>query len=140
MSAILPLAWSSLINRKGSVLLTLLAVALSVALFLGVDKARTGAREGFGNTISGTELIVGAPTGSVNLLLYSVFRMGNATAEISWPTYQEIASRPDVGWAVPISLGDSHRGFRVMGTTADYFEHYKYGRNQELVAQLQLGQ
>lgn len=133
MSAILALAWKSLMNRKGSVLLTLLAVALSVALFLGVDKARTGAREGFGNTISGTELIVGAPTGSVNLLLYSVFRMGSATAEISWPTYQEIAARPDVDWAVPISLGDSHRGFRVMGTTPDYFDHYKYGRNQDLL-------
>lgn len=133
MSAILALAWKSLMNRKGSVLLTLLAVALSVALFLGVDKARTGAREGFGNTISGTELIVGAPTGSVNLLLYSVFRMGSATAEISWPTYQEIAARPDVDWAVPISLGDSHRGFRVMGTTPNYFDHYKYGRNQDLL-------
>ena len=133
MSAILALAWKSLMNRKGSVLLTLLAVALSVALFLGVDKARTGAREGFGNTISGTELIVGAPTGSVNLLLYSVFRMGSATAEISWPTYKEIAARPDVDWAVPISLGDSHRGFRVMGTTPDYFDHYKYGRNQDLL-------
>jgi putative ABC transport system permease protein len=133
MSAILSLAWKSLMNRKGSVLLTLLAVALSVALFLGVDKARTGAREGFGNTISGTELIVGAPTGSVNLLLYSVFRMGSATAEVSWPTYQEIATRPDVDWAVPISLGDSHRGFRVMGTTPDYFDHYKYGRNQDLL-------
>lgn len=133
MSAILALAWKSLMNRKGSVLLTLLAVALSVALFLGVDKARTGAREGFGNTISGTELIVGAPTGSVNLLLYSVFRMGSATAEVSWPTYQEIAARPDVDWAVPISLGDSHRGFRVMGTTPDYFDHYKYGRNQDLL-------
>jgi len=133
MSAILALAWQSLMNRKASVLLTLLAVALSVALFLGVDKARTGAREGFGNTISGTELIVGAPTGSVNLLLYSVFRMGSATAEISWPTYQEIAARPDVDWAVPISLGDSHRGFRVMGTAPDYFDHYKYGRNQDLL-------
>lgn len=133
MSAIASLAWKSLLNRKGSVLLTLLAVALSVALFLGVDKARMGAREGFGNTISGTELIVGAPTGSVNLLLYSVFRMGSATAEISWPTYQEIADRPDVDWAVPISLGDSHRGFRVMGTTTEYFDHYKYGRNQPLV-------
>ena len=132
MSAILSLAWKSLMNRKGSVLLTLLAVALSVALFLGVDKARTGAREGFGNTISGTELIVGAPTGSVNLLLYSVFRMGSATAEISWPTYQQIANRPDVDWAVPISLGDSHRGFRVMGTTTEYFDHYKYGRQQDL--------
>ncbi|MDX1292904.1 MAG: FtsX-like permease family protein [Hyphomonas sp.] len=133
MSAILTLAWKSLMNRKGSVLLTLLAVALSVALFLGVDKARTGAREGFGNTISGTELIVGAPTGSVNLLLYSVFRMGSATAEVSWPTYQKVAARPDVAWAVPISLGDSHRGFRVMGTTREYFDHYKYGRNQDLV-------
>ena len=113
MNTILSLAWKSLMNRKGSVILTLVAVALSVALFLGVDKARTGAREGFGNTISGTELIVGAPTGSVNLLLYSVFRMGNATAEISWPTYQKIVHREDVDWAVPISLGDSHRGFKI---------------------------
>lgn len=133
MSAILSLAWQSLMNRKGSVLLTLLAVALSVALFLGVDKARTGAREGFGNTISGTDLIVGAPTGDVNLLLYSVFRMGNATAEVSWPTYERIASRPDIAWAVPVSLGDSHRGFRVMGTTTEYFDRYKYGRRQDLV-------
>ncbi|MBU1286424.1 MAG: ABC transporter permease [Alphaproteobacteria bacterium] len=132
MSAILSLAWKSLLNRKGSVILTLVAVALSVALFLGVDKARTGAREGFGNTISGTDLIVGAPTGTVNLLLYSVFRMGNATAEVSWPTYEKIASRPDVAWTVPISLGDSHRGFRVLGTTDAYFEHYKYGRGQPL--------
>ncbi|WP_373006577.1 ABC transporter permease [Hyphomonas sp.] len=133
MKAILSLAWKSLMNRKGSVILTLVAVALSVALFLGVEKARTGAREGFGNTISGTDLIVGAPTGTVNLLLYSVFRMGNATAEVSWPTYEKIAARPDIAWAVPISLGDSHRGFRVLGTTDAYFDHYKYGRGQAVV-------
>jgi putative ABC transport system permease protein len=132
MRAILSLAWKSLMNRKSSVILTLVAVALSVALFLGVEKARTGAREGFGNTISGTDLIVGAPTGTVNLLLYSVFRMGNATAEVSWPTYQKIAARPDIAWTVPISLGDSHRGFRVLGTTDAYFDHYKYGRGQSL--------
>ncbi|MEZ5946408.1 MAG: FtsX-like permease family protein [Hyphomonas sp.] len=132
MSALLSLAWKSLMNRKGSVFLTLLAVALSVALFLGVEKARTGAREGFGATISGTDLIIGAPTGSVNLLLYSVFRMGNATAEVSWPTYEKIAARDDIAWTVPISLGDSHRGFRVLGTNDSYFEHYKYGRNEAL--------
>ena len=119
-------------NRRGSVLLTLFAVALSVALFLGVDKARTGAREGFGHTISGTDLIVGAPTGSVNLLLYSVFQMGSPTAEISWPTYEKVAARDDIAWTVPISLGDSHRGFRVLGTDHSYFEHYHYGRNQPL--------
>ena len=132
MIALLSLAWRSLLNRKGSVILTVLAVALSVALFLGVDKARTGAREGFGATISGTDLIVGAPTGSVNLLLYSVFRMGGATAEVSWPTYQKIAEREDVEWTVPVSLGDNHRGYRVMGTSKEYFDHYKYGGGRAL--------
>lgn len=132
MSALFSLAWQSLLNRRGSVILTIVAVALSVALFLGVEKARSGAREGFDNTISGTELIVGAPTGSVNLLLYSVFRMGNATAEVTWPTYQKIAAREDVAWTVPIALGDSHRGFRVMGTTQGYFDHYKFGGGQPL--------
>ncbi|MEX1251651.1 MAG: ABC transporter permease [Hyphomonas sp.] len=132
MTALFSLAWASLLNRKGSVVLTIVAVALSVALFLGVEKARSGAREGFGNTISGTDLIIGAPTGSVNLLLYSVFRMGSATAEVSWPTYEKIASRPDIAWTVPVALGDSHRGYRVMGTTLGYFDHYKYGGGQAL--------
>lgn len=130
--SILGLAWRSLMNRKVSALLTIIAIALSVALFLGVEKARNAAKEGFDNTISGTELIVGAPSGQINLLLYSVFRLGNATAEISWPTYQDIAARDDVAWAVPISLGDSHRGYRVLGTSQAYFDHYKYGQRQAL--------
>ncbi len=41
--------------------------------------------------------------------------------------------RPEVAWTVPISLGDSHRGHRVLGTTPAYFEHYRYGRKQPLV-------
>lgn len=130
--SILGLAWRSLLNRRVSALLTVIAIALSVALFLGVEKARNAARAGFDNTISGTDLIVGAPSGQVNLLLYSVFRLGNATAEISWGAYQELADRPDVAWTVPISLGDSHRGYRVLGTTQAYFEHYKYGQRQSL--------
>ena len=130
--SILGLAWRSLMNRRGSALLTILAVALSVSLFLGVDKVRNGARAGFENTISGTDLIVGAPTGQINLLLYSVFRLGSATAEISWDTYQSIADRDDVAWTVPISLGDSHRGFRVVGTNDSYFEHYRHGDGTKL--------
>lgn len=130
--SILGLSWRSLMNRKVSASLTVIAIALSVALFLGVEKARNAAKSGFDNTISGTELIVGAPSGQINLLLYSVFRLGNATAEISWPTYENIAARNDVAWAVPISLGDSHRGYRVLGTSIAYFDHYKYGQKQSL--------
>ncbi|MEL6724017.1 MAG: ABC transporter permease, partial [Pseudomonadota bacterium] len=130
--SIFGLAWRSLLNRKISALLTVIAIALSVALFLGVEKTRNAAKAGFNNTISGTELVVGAPSGQINLLLYSVFRLGNATAEISWRAYQELDAREDVAWTVPISLGDSHRGYRVLGTTSKYFEHYKYGERRAL--------
>lgn len=132
MGAIFSLAWQSLVNRSGSALLTVLAIALSVGLFLGVEKTRSGARTGFESTLSGTELIVGARTGTVNLLLYSVFRMGDATAEISWPTYQWLDNREDVAWTVPLSLGDSHRGYRVLGTTPAYFDRYQFGGGQSL--------
>ncbi|WP_235811906.1 ABC transporter permease, partial [Pseudomonas syringae] len=84
------------------------------------------------STISGTDLIVGARSGSVNLLLYSVFRIGNATNNIRWDSFEHFASNPKVKWAIPMSLGDSHRGYRVMGTTEAYFEHYQYGRQQHL--------
>lgn len=130
--AILHLALRSLWNRRATAFLTVFAIALSVVLLLGVEKVRTEAKASFANTISGTDLIVGARTGGTQLLLYSVFRVGNATNNIRWDSYQEIASRPDVAWTIPMSLGDSHRGFRVLGTTGAYFEHYRYGRKQSL--------
>jgi putative ABC transport system permease protein len=94
---------------------------------------RTAAREGFANTVSGVDLIVGARSGQLNLLLYSVFRVGDATANVSWQSYQKIARHPDVDWTIPISLGDSHRGFRVMGTTGQYFEHYRFAGERKMV-------
>ena len=129
---ILRLALQSLRNRWLTALLTVIAIAVSIMLVLGVEKVRTGARQSFADTISGTDLIVGARSGSLQLLLYSVFRIGNATNNITWPSFQDIAARPEVAWIVPLSLGDSHRGFRVLGTTPDYFKHYRYRRAQGL--------
>ncbi|HCH1008585.1 TPA: ABC transporter permease [Vibrio parahaemolyticus] len=132
MSAVIKLAWKSLMNRKATAVLTIMTVAISVILLLGVERIRTQAKDSFANTISGTDLIVGGRSGQVNLLLYSVFRIGNATNNIDWKSYQEFSQRRAVDWAIPISLGDSHKGFRVMGTNHSYFEHYKYGSKQPL--------
>lgn len=132
LSALLLIAYRSVVNRRVTALLTVFSIALSVTLFLGVEKIRSGAQTGFSNTVSGTDLIVGARSGALNLLLYSVFRIGDATNNATWESYEDIASRPEVAWAVPISLGDSHRGFRVMGTTATYFDHYRTGDKQNL--------
>jgi len=129
---LLRLALASLANRRFTALLTVFAIALSVCLLLAVERVRTEARASFANTISGTDLIVGARSGSVNLLLYSVFRIGNATNNIRWDSFEKLAAHRQVAWAIPISLGDSHRGYRVMGTDAGYFDHYHYGRGQSL--------
>ncbi|MBS35682.1 MAG: peptide ABC transporter permease [Thiotrichales bacterium] len=129
---ILRLALQSLYNRRATALLTVIAIALSVSLLLGVEKLRRDARSAFANTLSGTDLIVGARSGAIPLLLYSVFRIGNATNNITWESYQEIASHPKVRWTVPLSLGDSHRGFRVLGTSRGYFEHYRYAGERQL--------
>ncbi len=126
------LALRSLWNRRTTAALTISAIAISVALLLSVENLRMAAREGFANTLSGADLIVGARSGPINLLLYSVFRIGDATANVTWESYQKIAKHPDVAWSIPISLGDSHRGFRVMGTSLDYFAHYRYAGDQTL--------
>ncbi|MEK1908433.1 MAG: ABC transporter permease [Pseudomonas sp.] len=129
---LLRIALASLNNRRFTALLTVFAIALSVCLLLAVERVRSEARASFASTISGTDLIVGARSGSVNLLLYSVFRIGNATNNIRWDSFETLARQPQVKWAIPLSLGDSHRGYRVLGTDAGYFEHYRYGRAQPL--------
>lgn len=126
------IAWKSLCNRWPTALLAVLAIAMSVALILTVEKIRRDARSSFTQTVSGTDLIVGARSGSVQLLLYSVFRIGNATNNISWESVNDIRDRAAVKWLIPISLGDSHAGFRVLGTNLDYFSHYKYGAGRGL--------
>src|SRR5205085_7976015 len=112
---ILPLAIKSLRNRRFTAGLTVLSIALSVALLLGVERIRQESRETFASSVSGTDLIVGARSSPVHLLLSSVFRIGNATNSVSWKSYRRIADLPEVAWTIPLSLGDSHRGFTVLG-------------------------
>ena len=129
---ILALAVKSLLNRRLTAALMVASIALSVMLLLGVERLRMQARASFANTISGTDLVVGARTGATALLLHSVFRIGYAVNNVSWASYQEIARYPRVRWTIPLSLGDSYRGFAVLGTNGDYFRHYHYARNRAL--------
>ena len=122
----------SLWNRKGTALLTLFSIAISVALLIGVEQIRKGVRTSFSSAVSGTDLIVGARGGSLQLLLYSVFRMGNAPNNLTWESYQDFKKHSRVSWTIPFSLGDSHHGYRVLGTNHDYFKRFRYGNRQRL--------
>lgn len=126
------LAWQSLLHRRTTVLLTILSIAISVMTVLGIEHIRQETKKSFTSTLSGTDLIIGARGSRLNLLLYSVFRIGSPTSNISWESYEKIKSQKGVSWTIPISLGDSHKGYRVLGTSEDYFTHYRYSNKRTL--------
>ena len=124
--------FKSLRNRKGTAFLTIFSISISVTLLIGVENIRKGVRKSFSSAVSGTDIIVGARGGSLQLLLYSIFRIGNAPNNLSWESYNELRNNKRVKWTIPISLGDSHRGFRVVGTNKDYFNYFRYGSKKKL--------
>ncbi|MBB4842664.1 putative ABC transport system permease protein [Paucibacter oligotrophus] len=132
MKALFALAAQSAWNRRFVLSLVMLSIALSTLLLLGIERLRSDVRESFSQSVSGADLIVGARTGPVQLLLYSVFRIGNATHNIRWSSVETLAKHPAVDWVIPISLGDSHRGYAVVATSGNYFQHFSYGERQPL--------
>ncbi|MDR1079484.1 MAG: ABC transporter permease [Deltaproteobacteria bacterium] len=126
------LAARSAWNRRFTLVLVMLSVSLSTALLVGIERVRSQVRLGFTGAVSGTDLVVGARGGPVQLILYAVFHMGGASNNIGWDTAVMLASRPEVAWTVPLSMGDSHRGYPVVGTSAEFFSRFRYRGGREL--------
>ena len=133
MRTLLHVALRSALNRRGTLALVMLSIALATALLLGLERLRTDIRSSFSLSVSGTDLVVGARTSPVQLMLYAVFRVGGATHNIRMDSLQAVAAHRAVAWVVPLSLGDSHRGRPVLGTTPEYFERFAYGDRQALL-------
>ena len=132
MNALLTIAARSAWNRRLTLSLVALSIALATGLLLTLERMRADVRDSFSQAVSGTDLIVGARTGPVQLMLYAVFRVGGATNNITMAGAQALAAHRAVAWTVPISLGDSHRGRPVLGTTPEYFTRFLYGDKQPL--------
>lgn len=126
------LARKSAWNRRGTLLLVVLSIAISITLLIGIERIRTQLRESFVQAISGTDLVVGARGGDIQLMLYAVFHLGGATNNMSWHSAKQIAEKPGVAWTIPISLGDSHKSYPVVATNNDFFKHYRFRGSHHL--------
>ncbi len=127
------LAGQSAWNRRGTLLLIVLAISFSVTLLLGIERVRTQVRASFVQAVSGADLVVGARGGDIQLMLYAVFHLGGASANMTWESAQKIAALPEVAWSIPISLGDSHRGYPVVATNGDFFSRYRFQGDRRVV-------
>lgn len=130
--AIFALAFKSLLNRKLTFFITLFSIAISITLILGVQALKDETKTSFMKSISGTDLIIGSRGASSQLLLSSVFHIGNTVNIMKYNSFKEISQLPAVDWAVPISLGDSHKGYTVIATELDFFDHFSYANKQSL--------
>ena len=126
------LACKSLVYRRHAIGIAIVSISVSVFLLLSLDHSKHAMRKSFNGTISGVDLIVGPRTSDVNLLLSTVFRIGVPTHNMSWTSYRNLAQNRDVAWAIPIALGDSHRGYRVVGTEKAFFDYYRYAQSRQL--------
>lgn len=129
---LLSLASKSAWNRKATLLLIVFSIALSSTLLLGIERIRLQMRENFIQVVSGTDLIIGARGSPVQLMLYALFHLGGATNNMSWESAQTITQRDEVQWAIPLSLGDSHKGYPVVATNENLFQFYRYQRKKTL--------
>ena len=132
MKLLIRLAARSAWNRRFTLVLMLIAIALSSTLLLGIERVRHDMRDSFSQSVSGTDLVVGARSSPVQLMLYSIFHLGGATNNMGWDSAKKLAANPAVAWTIPLSLGDSHRGFPVLATNGDYFKHFQYGSRRSL--------
>lgn len=126
------LALASMRARLFPIILVILALTSSMALLLAVDRIKVATQNGFNQSLSGVDLVLGPRGSGIELMLYTVFHLGKPINNITTETFNDIAQDPRIEWVVPIALGDSHRGYRVIATSSEYFERIKFGGDQSL--------
>ena len=111
---------ASIVARKTMALLTCFSIAISMLVLLSVAHIETQVRHNFERSVSGVDLIVGSRTSQLNLLLFSIFKIGYPSNNLQWQSFATIKA-------------NSHQGYGVVGTTQDYFSQLKYADKQPLV-------
>ncbi len=135
MTTLLSMARRSAWNRRSTLLWVVVSLALATALLWTLERLRHDIRHSFAQSVSGVDLIVGARSSPVQLMLFSVFHIGSVPQSMSMDSVRALAQHRSVSWVVPLSLGDSHRQFPVLGTTPAYFQQFAYGDRKPLVLQ-----
>lgn len=120
----LALAWRYLWARPLATVLNLLLLTLGLAAITLLLLVRTQIDRAFERDLAGIDAVVGAKGSPLQLILSGVFHLDVPTGNIPLTEAQALAQDARVAQLIPLSLGDSYRGFRIVGTTRDYPAHY----------------
>ena len=118
------LSWRYLWSRPLAASLNLLLLTLGLASITLVLLASQQITRAFERDLAGIDVVVGAKGSPMQLILSGVFHIDAPTGNVPLAAVRELEKNPQVAKVIPISLGDSFRGFRIVGTSPDYIKHY----------------
>ena len=118
------LSWRYLWSRPLAASLNLLLLALGLASITFVLLVSQQITRAFERDLAGIDVVVGAKGSPMQLILSGVFHIDAPTGNVPLTAIRELEKNPQVAKVIPISLGDSFRGFRIVGTSPDYIKHY----------------
>jgi putative ABC transport system permease protein len=115
----------NILHKKLSSTLSVLLMAFGILIISLVLQISTQVEERFSKNLKGIDMVVGAKGSPLQLILSGVFQMDNPTGNIKLSEVNSLKTNPLVKELIPISMGDNYAGFRIIGTTAKYTEHFK---------------
>lgn len=121
MKILFKITYQSFMYRKLISVLTILTLSFSLTLLSFVNRVVDGVQSYFTASISSIDLIVGPKGGNLDLLFSTVFQIGSPPYVMNYEAFEKFKNHPSVKAAIPLSFGDSFEGFRVIGTTQDFF-------------------
>lgn len=117
---ILQLAWKKLLSRPGNTLFSVLLFAIGSGIISLIIIAEKNVNQSIERNFQGIDLVVGAKGSPVQLILSSVLHADNPTGNISLAEAEKIARHPLVEMSIPLAMGDSYKGFRIVGAPTEY--------------------
>ena len=118
------LSWRYLWSRPLAASLNLLMLTLGLASITFVLLVSQQISRAFERDLAGIDVVVGAKGSPMQLILSGVFHLDVPTGNVPLAAVKALEKNPQIAKVIPISLGDSFRGFRIVGTTLDYIKHY----------------
>jgi putative ABC transport system permease protein len=122
---ILKLSWANLKDKKLNSFLSALLMTLGIGLISLLLLLNKQLDEKFRRNIKGIDMVVGAKGSPLQLILSSIYQIDSPTGNVSLTEAQRIMKNPFVKTAIPLSLGDNYKSFRIVGTNAKYPKHFE---------------
>ncbi len=122
---LLKISTNNLKDKPLTTSLSILLMALGIAIISLLLLAGKQIEEKFTRNVAGIDMVVGAKGSPLQLILASIYQIDSPTGNISMEEANRLTRSPLVKSTIPLSMGDSYQGYRIVGSNEKYLAHYQ---------------